>query len=105
MAKYVELVVFIGNRTDKAVELTFFPDTEEEQAVWVPLSVIEDPSVLDGDTDENGNAEVSIAKWFLKKSDIDYASWAAEPVQDTYDRFMDLPDEDDDDLALRYGKD
>lgn len=84
MAKFTDIEVFVGTRTDKAALLTFFPGTDNEEEIWVPLSVIEDPDVLD-EVDDDGNVDVSIAKWFLKKNDIEYDS--DEDPEDTFDRF------------------
>lgn len=95
MAKFTDMEVFVGARTDKAAELTFFPDTKHEKEIWVPLSVLEDADVLDA-TNADGKVDVSIAKWFLKKNDIEYDT-DGTTTRDTYDNFSDRDDDDMDD--------
>ena len=84
MAKFAEMEVFVGNRTDKAVLLTFFPDTTREQELWVPLSVLEDADEIDA-TNKDGKTDVSIAKWFLKKNGIEYDADDFASYDEPYD--------------------
>jgi hypothetical protein len=73
MARYAELEASVGTKTDSAVLLTFYEGEPEEQEEWVPLSLLEDPSVIDH-PDANGYCIVSVAKWFLKDKGIPYDS-------------------------------
>lgn len=84
MAKYTTMHVAVGTLTDKAAELTFHEDTKEENTLWVPLSLIEDPDALDV-LDDNGCAEISVAKWFLQKNDIEYGPDIMEEVREVDD--------------------
>ena len=81
MAKYTEMTVCVTGMTDHAAQCVFHEDMPEETEIWVPLSLIEDPSVLDDPdaTDADGNITISVAKWFLKKNDIPYDSDPRDP--------------------------
>jgi len=71
MSKFTDMEVFVGTRTAKAVQLTFFPDTDDETILWVPFSVLEDPDRVD-EVDDDGKVDISIATWYLQKNDIEY---------------------------------
>lgn len=71
--EFKTLLVNVLTFTDEAVQVIVYEDEAEEETVWIPLSCLEDPTVIE-ELDEEGNCEVRVKRWFLKKSDIPYNS-------------------------------
>lgn len=80
MASHTTLKVAVTGRTDRAIQVIFYEDLPEEQELWVPLSVLEDPDI---EEDDDGDAEITIAKWFLIKNDIPYEHDPRDPEEPT----------------------
>ena len=79
MAEYTDLKVCVLSTTANAVQCTVHEGEPEEQDIWIPLSVLEDPSVIEEDNlDMDNCTTISIKRWFCKKSDIPYDAEASE---------------------------
>lgn len=84
MAKYVTMRVYVSRIGDKAVLCTFHEGEPEEVDLWVPFKCLEDDNAIH-DQDADGNADISVAKWLLKKNDVDYPG--EDDVEDLCARF------------------
>lgn len=80
MAYYAEMKVAVNGHTDLAARCVFYEDEPEEKEIWVPRKCLEDPMAVDPENlDDDGNANISVAKWFLKENEIEYDSDSRDP--------------------------
>lgn len=73
MAKHADIKVCVIATTDKAVLCTTDEGSDNEQDIYIPMSLIEDMNPLDN-VDIDSNCTIAVEKWFLRANSIPYDS-------------------------------